>query len=232
MYRKRRPRARGGTLDLDFLMDVLTCLVGVMLFLVIYTVLELSSTSYEALVPVSPAPAEGSRMVVVVAQERTARVMDVNRALAGLLTGIDIVRPADLPIFVDQANLNPETDGFFTYSLERRDGPVSSTDPVQSLELRVEPRLGVVGDSVHQLVSSSTFAASLDRLDPERARLVFTVDTMSVDVFRRARQMAAERGFAIDWRPATLDFPLIHGLTGRTADEVLLGVADGSKPIR
>jgi hypothetical protein len=213
-------------------MDILSCLVGVMLFVVIHTVLELGSTSYVAPVPAFRAPPEGSRMVVVVAQERTARVMDVSRALSDLLTGIDIVRASDLPTFVDQANRRPASDGFFTYSLGRRGGPVASSDPVQALDLRVETLPGVVGDSIHQLLPGSAFARSLDRLDREQTRLVFAVDMASVDVFRKARQMALARGLAVDWRPVSLDFPLIHALTGRNADDLLIATGAGAKPIR
>lgn len=231
MYRKPRHRTRGGALNLDSLLDILSCLVGVMLLLVIYTVLELGSTSYEARVPALREAPEGSRMVVVVAQERTARVMDVNRALGGLLTGIDIVRAIDLPTFVQQANRRPTVDRFFTYTLERRDVVAASADPVEELDLRIEVRPGVVGDSLHQLLPGSPFASALDRLDPDRAHLVFAVDTLSVDVFRRARRMAAERGFATDWRPGSLDFPLAHELTGRNAD-ALIAATGGSKPIR
>jgi hypothetical protein len=103
---------------------------------------------------------------------------------------------------------------------------------VQGLDLWVEARPNAVGDSIHQLVPGSAFAATLDRLDPDQTRLVFAVDTLSVDVFRKARQMAAERGLAVDWRPVSLDFPLTHRLAARNADEALLASRDGSKPIR
>ena len=232
MYRKPRRRTPAGALSLDSLMDILSCLVGVMLFLVIYTVLELGSTSYEARVPALREPPQESRMVVVVAQGRTARVMDVNDALGDLLTGIDIVRTVDLPTFVDQANRRPVTDGFFTYSLAQRDGLASSTEPVQALNLRIDVQSEAVGDSIHQVVPGSTFHRSLDRLDPERAWLVFAVDSASVDVFRKARQMAVERGFSVDWRPSSLEFPLTHGLTARLADERLLASGAPIKPAR
>ena len=43
MYRKPRGGGSQSILNLDSLMDILSCLVGVMLFLVIYTVLELGA---------------------------------------------------------------------------------------------------------------------------------------------------------------------------------------------
>jgi hypothetical protein len=71
----KRTRGSGG-LDLDSLMDILSCLVGVMLFLVIYTVLELGSVAYQAVVPLTRAAPTDARRVVVLCEAGTVRVLD------------------------------------------------------------------------------------------------------------------------------------------------------------
>jgi len=84
MYRKPRDSGSQSILNLDSLMDILSCLVGVMLFLVIYTVLELGSAAYQAEVVVSPNREPNSRRVVVLAERGTVRLLDVRPALAAL----------------------------------------------------------------------------------------------------------------------------------------------------
>ena len=73
MYRKPRGGGSQSILNLDSLMDILSCLVGVMLFLVIYTVLELGSTTYQVSVPVPLDRPQEARRILVLANDLTGR---------------------------------------------------------------------------------------------------------------------------------------------------------------
>ena len=227
MYRKPPKQDRAITLDLDSLMDILSCLVGVMLFLVMYTVLELGSAAYQAEVVVSPTRSPGSRRVEVVAEGGTVKLLDVRPALADLLGGFEIVQSVgEVQTFVDASRAGPP-DPYFQYSLtfEVR----ATTDLLGMLDLVVQEK-PVDGETFSQLDEDSRFAAALDALDPEDAWLAFAVDDESVDAFRRARELAIERGFASEFDLLTLDFPLTLPLSSDGIGDLLSRLSTLSKP--
>jgi len=230
MYRKPKSHRGETALDLDSLMDILSCLVGVMLFLVIYTVLELGSAAYQAEVVVSRERVPGTDRVVVLAEEGTVRVLDVRRPLNELLSGFEIVESfAEVPVFVE-ANPRTPVDTHFTYALRYQ--PRSTTDLLGLLSLEIGERPGTVGDSIHALGPQSQFAAALRRLDPRSVWLSFAVDSASGDIFRRAREMAIASGFATGFDQLSLDFPLTLALSRAGLDDVLSPVNTLSKPQR
>lgn len=228
MYRKPRYRDRSGELDLDSLMDILSCLVGVMLFLVIYTVLELGSAAYEARVPVVRAIPSGSDPVVVLAEGGTIRAVDVRGPLNRLLSGAEIVPARDVPIFVEQANARPVSDDWFDYSLAFDERFVQFGDPLGTLSLEIVERPDVVGDSLHQLNRASRYGALLAALDPDDNWLYFEVDSASVVEFRRARDMAIADGFTVQWTPREIDFPFTHRIAGGSEMDLLRSKGDQS----
>lgn len=228
MYRKPKHKDRSVGLDLDSLMDILSCLVGVMLFLVIYSVLELGSAAYQAEVIVSPNRPPDARRVLVIAEDGAVRVLDVRPALEELLSGFEIVRSVpEVETFVDASRTSP-SDPYFTFSLSR--DLRATTDLLGLLDLVVDERPGTVGDRV--LDDGSRFARTLDELDPSQAWLAFAVDSTSIDVFRRARDMAIQRGFATGFDLLTLSFPLTLPLSEEGIDDLLSPIGQLSKPER
>jgi len=230
MYRKPRSRREGAALDLDSLMDILSCLVGVMLFLVIYTVLELGSAAYQVEVVVSRERVVGSQRVVVVANDQTIRVLDVRTPLDELLSGFEIVQAyGEVAVFVDALEVSP-SDEHFAYELRYRARP--TTELLALLDLVISERPGEVGDSIHQLGPESRYAEALRRLDPDRVWLAFAVDTESGDIFRRAREMAIASGFATGFDQLSLDFPLELPLSEAALGDLLSPITALNKPLR
>lgn len=228
----RRPKHRGGSviLDLDSLMDILSCLVGVMLFLVIYTVLQLGSAAYQSEVVVSAEPAPTSQRVLVLCSGGTVRVLDVRRPLDQLLSGFGIVQSvAEVQVFVAASSDTP-TDEYFRYSLVYE--PRSTTELLGMLDLRIEERPGATGEHIDQLDDRSRYANALDGLSPHDVWLSFAVDTASVDVFRRARELAIARGFATGFDQLTLTFPLTLPLSEDGVRDLLGTLSTLSKPQR
>ena len=232
MYRK--PRRHGGAdiLDLDSLMDILSCLVGVMLFLVIYTVLELGSVTYEASIPVVRQAPACSERVVVLADHGMVRVLDARGALEQLLSGFEIVRYEEVPAFVADVNARAPADWHFMYSLVFDNRISAFGNPIGALDFLIEQRAGVAGDSIQQLNSTSRFAASLDALDPQEVWLSFAVDDESVEVFREAREFASARGFTTRWDPVDVEFPVTHILAEGRAEALLTPRSTLTKPDR
>ncbi len=103
---------------------------------------------------------------------------------------------------------------------------------MRTLSLEIRERAGAVGDSLHQLDDDSRFAALLRGLDPDDHWLAFEVDSASVDEFRRARDMASDRGFAVTWNPKQIDFPFTHALAGGSPTDLLRSRSTQSKPER
>ncbi len=212
MYRKNRSEESASILNLDSLMDILSCLVGVMLFLVIYTVLELGTTSFEVSIPTPRDRPVGSRRVLVVANDETIRLLDSSQPVSDLLAGVGSVSLEALPDFVRQVNLSPPTDAFFRYQLHFNE-EVSVLDPeARDFDVEVSEIPGEAGDSLHHLAGVSSYTTLLQELDPEYVWIEFGVDSASVGVFRRARDLAEELGFATRWSPLALDFPLTFDL--------------------
>ena len=193
-------------------MDILSCLVGVMLFMVIYTVLELGSTAFQVRTPAIVEPLQGSRRVPVLTLDGTVRVMDADRALLQLLRGMGGVTAEDIQGFVATANQSAPRDDFFDYRLEYSERADALASTVGALDLLVEPRSdlepGAFGDG-------SDFAAVLDQMSPREVWLDFTVDEESLDAFRIARGLAVERGFVTGWTPMQVDLPLRYAITAR-----------------
>ena len=232
MYRKPRPADTSSILDLDSLMDILSCLVGVMLFLVIYTVLELGSTTYEATVPITRGVPLGSERVIVLCDHGTVRVMDARGPVETLLSGFEIVEFDEAEAFVRQVNEGAPVDTYFEYSLEFEPRVSAFLSPLGTLDLRIEERPGLVGDSIHQLDDASRYTAALSRLDPDDTWLAFAVDSTSVDVFRRAREQALARGFATNFDPGSVIFPVTHTLSDGGTESLLSLSNTSSKPER
>lgn len=230
MYRRPRIRDRSGELDLDSLMDILSCLVGVMLFLVIYTVLELGSAAYQAEVPIVREAPVNASPVVIMADRGTVRAVDLREPMERLLNGIEIVRPIDVPVFVEQANRQQIGDPFFQYALTYDAGYLESLDPMTTLALEIRARQGAVGDSLHHLTRNSRFAALLRTLDPEEHWIHFEVSESGVNPFRRARDMAINAGFTVMWSPKQIEFPFMHTLVRDDEIDLLRSKRVLSKP--
>ncbi|MGE0158561.1 MAG: hypothetical protein AB7T31_04060 [Gemmatimonadales bacterium] len=229
MYRRKRAKEGGGPLDLDSLMDILSDLVAVIVFIVMYAIMEIGSQAYQAEVVVSPEPTAGSQRVVVVCEAGTVRVLDVRPALRELLNGYEIVQSVgEIERFI-ASNQRVPTDDHFRYSLLHEFRP--TTDFYAMLDLEIEELPGTVGDSIQQLASSS-YAAALRELDPRQVWLAFAVDTASIDVFRQAREMAIAAGFATGFDLLSLDFPLRVALSEDGMDDLLSPLNTISKPQR
>jgi hypothetical protein len=230
MYRKPKQKDRSAGLDLDSLMDILSCLVGVMLFLVIYTVLELGSAAYQAEVVVSPNRVPNSRRVVVLAERGTLRMLDVRPALAELLSGFEIVRSvAEVQVFVDASGSAP-VDPYFDYSLGFQ--VRATTDLLGMLDLVIDERTGTVGESIDELGPDSRYGRALAALDPMQSWIAFAVDEESVDLFRRAREQAIALGFATGFDLLSLDFPMTLPLTSGGINDLLSPIGTLDKPER
>lgn len=216
MYRKARGDDSRSILNLDSLMDILSCLVGVMLFLMIYTVLELGSTTYQVAVPVPLDRPVTARRVLVLANNGTVRILDPARPIAELTVGFGEIEFEDAPAHVRQMNSSPPTDPWFRYELGYDEEVALLVAPDSALSITISEIPGEPGDGLAALEDGSDFAGWLALYNRREVWLEFGVDQVSLDVFRRARQLAEERGFATRWGPLELEFPVRFALNAQT----------------
>ena len=216
MYRPRRSRQPEFDMNLDSLMDVLTCSVGVMLFVVIIAVIEAKGSSILFFSPpLLREPPDNSRRVLALCQKGRVRILDVGMALEQLMGSTKQLKFTDVPGFVAEANRKNVSDGNFNYRLVFRDEPHGEDNRRRVVSLRVEARPGVDGESPEELVDGrSEYEQFLETLDEEHNWLAFGVDKDSLKVFQKARWIAFYRGFLTGWDPVSMEFPY---------EEVILG---------
>lgn len=216
MYRPRRTRTTGDELTLDSLMDVLTCSVGVMLFVVIFAVIEAKGTSVIVFSPpFLREPPGSSHRVLALALDGRVRILDARAAVERLTEDFVQLTYEDVPAFVDAANRKGVSDGHFSYRLVYRDEEAGEFRRKRVISVQVDELPGVTGDSPDDLASgASAFERSLAQLDKNRHWLAFGVDADSVEVFRAARAIAMDRGFATGWDPVSMAFPYEEVIIG------------------
>jgi hypothetical protein len=216
MYRPRRSRKNTDDMNLDSLMDVLSCSVGVMLFIVIFAVIEAKGTNVLVYSPpLSREPPDNSSRILALCVEGKVRILDAGTALQQLIGDVVQLTYEGVPGFVSRANRKNVSDGNFSYRLVYRDESYGEFRRKRVISLRVDEKPGVHGDSSDDLVSAvSVFERALAGFDREEHWLAFGVDADSVEVFREARAIAMEKGFATGWDPIEIEFPY---------EEVVLG---------
>jgi hypothetical protein len=213
MYRKARNSESASILNLDSLMDILSCLVGVMLFLVIYTVLELGSTTFEVSVPTPKDRPVESRRILVVVNNETVRIMDASQPVSDLIASLQGAALDEIADLVRQSNSSPPTDSYFEYQLAFDEEESVLAMTVRGFDIRVQELPGEPGDSLWMLDGGSSYEMALDSLDAEFVWLDFAVDSASVELFRKVRDLAEERGIATRWGPLDLAFPVTYSLS-------------------
>lgn len=216
MYRPRRPRTTGDELTLDSLMDVLTCSVGVMLFVVVFAVIEAKGTNVVVFSPpFLREPPGNSNRVLALCLDGKVRILDAGAAVGRLTEDLQQLTYDGVPEFVENANRKGVTDGLFSYRLVYRDEQAGEFRRKRVISVRVDEMPGVVGDSPEDLKSGgSSFERALAQLDESRHWLAFGVDADSVEVFREARTMALDKGFATGWDPVSMTFPFEEVIIG------------------
>jgi len=219
MYRPRKTKAPLDDGSLDALMDVLSCAVGVMLFIVIFAVIEARGTSVLIYAPpLLREPPVRSERILVLAQNGKIRILDIGTAQEQLLKGSDQLAYAAVPDFVNKANRSKVADRYFRYGLVYRDVEYGSAGRKRVVSMRIETKPGMMGENMHDLKSgSSEFEQTLNEMGGEKHWLAFGVDADSLKIFRKARLIAQEKGFSTGWDPMAISFP--H-------EEIVLGGGD------
>ena len=214
MYRKARKEPSGNVLDAESLMDILTCVVGVMIFIVLIAVLDAQGVGFNMFTPIAENPSAESERKVFLCKSGRIRLLDVDGSIHRMLGDARITYNS-VPAVVEAANQKNISDGYFSYQLDYDSWEEGSYRFRRSISVVVNEREGISGETVDDLEKpSSRYTKLLDELDPDSAWFAFAVDKESLDVFRKARDIAIQKGFAIGWDPSTIEFPLREVIFG------------------
>ncbi|MBR8827637.1 MAG: hypothetical protein DSM107014_06960 [Gomphosphaeria aponina SAG 52.96 = DSM 107014] len=83
--------------------------------------------------------------------------------------------------------------------------------------LLYEPLETVEGESLAEVEKNySQFNQQLNEFDPEIDYLAFVVRPDSFETFRKVRDLARRAGFDVGWEPSNSDTPIVFGAGGRT----------------
>ena len=195
------------------LADMLTNTVGIVVFILIFTVLTAGGTVIAKVLPIEhEVHVEDSEYYVCTG----GRVYPLRGALIAQATK-------------HYASFERSPEGFAALAKEL-DGREASDDqlrlavraapagdavhPGLDLEITCEPEPGAGDDAAAIRRGEGTFASGLATMDPETTALIFWVRPDSIDAFRAARERASRAGIASNWSPRDPDQPISFRLGG------------------
>jgi len=216
----RRRKRQGGDIgaNLDSLMDILTCSVGVMFVVVILAVTQARGTSVRVRLPLVQEPPDDVERVLLLCRWGEIRPLRIDRWLGNALTiaNQSSITYNSLPRVVDKMNASVLEDPYFTYRFEMRESERGYYQRQRFAHIvineKVDTPIGVTMQSLR--ADPQALHSLLQGLDPEKYWISFQVDAESIAIFREARTMVAELGFASGWDPAEWSFPLRETVLG------------------
>ena len=218
MYRKKRRSNNDEVGNLDSLMDILTCVVGVMLFVVIFAVMEARGVNIKIFTPLAQEPSKEINRNIFLCSDGRIRNFAFNSALEKLFFTNIKLSFDNIPKIVDIANQKKVADSYFKYRLDYKEWTEESLlgeSRHRAILTIVNEIPGVGGEGFEDIkLENSNFNAALSQLDSNGVWIAFLVDKESLDVFRQAREIALNHGFTVGWDPGKIQFPY---------NEVILG---------
>jgi hypothetical protein len=194
-------------INIDSLMDIMTCLFGIILFAIVIAVINARGVNVKMYMPMAASPPEKSIRKICICANGTVRVLDVSAALLKLGVNQAEITYESLPWYVAYANSKNISDDYFRYKLDYVES-ADSTGRIRGLSFIVEERPGVKGDTVNDLEQlHSKFDGALKTFDNKKHWVAFAVDKASVAVFKKAREHCIQKGFMTGWDPAIIQFP-------------------------
>lgn len=197
------------------LADMLTNTVGIVVFILIFTVLTASGTVIAKMLPIEHDVQVASSEYFVCTG---GRVFPLRSALIAQATR-------------HYASFERSPDGFAALAKEL-DGRTTDDDQLRltvhaapvgeaahaglDLEISCEPVQGGGDDAATIRRGEGTFVHDLATMDPKTTALIFWVRPDGIDVFRAARESASQAGFASNWSPRDPDSPITFRLGGET----------------
>lgn len=217
---KRRIGLGGFDVNLDPFMDILTATVGMVLFVVIFAVVESRGVYVKMLIPMLQSPPQGSQRKVMICQQGKIRCFDFDDSLEELIKGYKKLDYHAVPDFVKKANRKNIKDDNYSYKLEYDEVHLSFFQYNRSISVVINPIEGNSGESTKELeidlknletgrteMLTSKFASSAKEWSKLNLWVAFLIDRDSLEIFRIAREILRIHGIPSGWDPLTFSFP-------------------------
>ena len=204
--------------SVDSIIDILLCVVGFMVVIVLFTILSArgkmveKSVTVTVVAPILQTSLKERNMIIVFCQDNRISVSGFDGILEEVVNSISTYSNSKEAI----ASFHEEygKDYFFEYNLKAyatAEGLVKrrrSTDYI--LELRLERR----GETLSQAMkSNSRFRKALGMAINGESWIHFLVDSTSLDLFLFGRDYVRSLGAFVGWEPVEIEFPLVEPIT-------------------
>jgi len=194
-------------MNFDSLMDILTCLVGIILLIIVITVIGARGINIKMFLPITKAPSNEKKRVLCICENEHLKLLDEEKSINILFNSKMETTYDNIPRIVKMANSKNYSDKYFKYSLDfttfKKNGNYA-----RDFILIVEKK-NVNGDSISDLDrQSSSFQRTLKQFDPAKIWIAFSVDYKSTKVFKKAREICKNKNFATGWDPGSIEFPI------------------------
>jgi len=223
MYTKKRLKKVTSEVNLAPLMDVLTCTVGVMLFVVIFVVLQAQGKTIPLFAPIQKGePPKNSERNLLICKNGRIKFLDIAKAQKNLLSQGQ-QNYENVPEIVELANKKNVSDPAFKFTYGYEDTYSPSDGVARYYTIVVNEIDSAAGEGIDDLKSSkSAIGKLIANLDPRRNWIAFALaDEKSIEVFRQARQIADKKGVPNGWDPVKLNFPITIPLIGSEGSPII-----------
>jgi len=192
-------------------MDILTCTVGIMLFVVIFTLLESGGATFEMNLPMLKKPPQNLRGEMFVCSGGEIKYFPgLNQAVSNsvfkVMDGKKITYD-NLPKIIDLANRMKYKDKYFSYEFECVEEPYGFMGTTRLIKVIVKNINTIkANDSKTINTKNSYFVDDIKSINRDNSWVLFLVDNESLEVFKKARKIASEKGLKIGWEPIDNNF--------------------------
>jgi hypothetical protein len=189
-----------------------------MFIVVILAVTEARGTAVRVRLPLAQEPPASAERVLLLCIDGQIRLLSLDHWIE---SAAEVTRPMrvtfnTLPRVIDAMNESVVEDAYFTYKFEMRESGSNFSQRQRRAIIIVDEKspvkIGLTLD--HLRADPNAISEVLDGLDPATHWISFQVDEVSIAVFREARALLAERGYANGWDPADWSFPLRETVLG------------------
>lgn len=221
MLNRKKTSKFGIVVNLDSLMDVLTCAVGIMLFVVIFTVIEARGVSFKFFTPMQKGIApEGKTRNLFICKNGKIKFLNINMAYDSLMHNVSLTYN-NIPRIVELANKRNTKDEYFNFTYNYRDEEEYWYYNTRRIIIIIDENDPYGGDDAETIkTNDSPVSKIINSLDTANNWIAFAIqDEKSLDVFREARNLAIKKGISNGWDPLKVEFPFeLSGGGGNSED--------------
>lgn len=212
----KRKKSEEASISMDSFLDILTCLVGVLMLIIIMTSIDASQT--KVLIPTPMSQKSDKKLLFVECRNdqlfpipledmQTQIEQEFNKLDKSLSGNPDEMKEA-------LKNLAFETDDYIIDSSYALVGQIAVTPKLTS---EGDDLSGVNMQTVEGIVVPGWYGKMLDDADPNSDIITFLVRDDSFKVFKKARALAWVKKIQVAYELLSVNDPIIFGLGGEIA---------------